>query len=165
MTRSKTFLPTGPSSKLTLRSGSNDTQQNIAIVDLLPGGFELEPEAKKATTDDTAKTDDEPKEQPIIKTGEDDKEMEPAKAEAAGDTSANESAAKVETLPQWPPESVDRRDDRIVLYGKFAPEKMTYSYRIKATSRGNFIVPPSYGESMYDHTLKTRGLADKITVE
>ena len=100
------------------------------------GGFDLEPEAKKSAT----QTDGE--------------------GEGVADA---QSAANAK--PVWQPESVDRREDRIVLYGTFIPAEYVYHYRMKATSRGTFIVPPPYAESMYDPALKARGLAGSINVE
>jgi uncharacterized protein YfaS (alpha-2-macroglobulin family) len=118
---------------LTLRSGSNDTIPNVAIVDLLPGGFELEPERK------------------------------PAQTGSGNDATAQASSSDAAT--PWTPESVDRREDRIVLYGEFSSTVETYHYRIKATTRGRFVVPPTYAESMYDSTLKVRGVAGAIEVK
>lgn len=132
-----------------LRSGSDKTLSNIAIVDLLPGGFELEPEAKKAKPNQ----DDKAKPNP------DDAETNDAVVAPA------DADKKDDALPKWQPEATDRREDRIIIYGVFAPQEETYTYRMKATSRGSFIVPPYYGESMYDRTLKARGLAGKIEVE
>lgn len=112
---------------ITLRSGSNESLANVAVVDLLPGGFELEPEAKATATED--------------------------KSAATGDK------------PLWQPESVDRREDRIILYGTAVPAEYVYRYKMKAASRGQFVVPPPYAESMYDPALKARGLAGRIEVQ
>jgi uncharacterized protein YfaS (alpha-2-macroglobulin family) len=119
---------------MTLRSGSSETIGNVAVVDLLPAGFELMPEARHAA-------EQEPKE-------DTDKKDDDADAPSA-----------------WQPAATDRREDRIVLYGTFAPVKETYRYRIRATSRGSFIVPPSYAQSMYDSALKVRGVAGSIEVQ
>lgn len=124
-----------------LRAGHDQALSNIAIVDLLPGGFELEPAAKPAS--------------------------KPAKIED-GDSDATTPATDADTsaaLPYWQPESIDRREDRMIVYGVFTPDVRTWRYRIKATSRGIFVTPPAYAESMYDPTLKVRGLAGSITVQ
>lgn len=124
---------------MVLRSGNNESIPNVAIVDLLPGGFELEPEAK-----------------PVA----------PPPAPAAQEQENEEPAAQQPDAGKapWKAESVDRREDRIVIYGTFLPEERSYHYRMKATSRGSFTVPPAYAESMYDSALKARGMAEKIEV-
>jgi uncharacterized protein YfaS (alpha-2-macroglobulin family) len=38
------------------------------------------------------------------------------------------------------------------------------TYQIKPTNRGEFVVPPSFAEAMYDRAIKARALASKITV-
>ncbi|MEI7669446.1 MAG: alpha-2-macroglobulin family protein, partial [Pseudomonadota bacterium] len=130
---------------LTLRSGNNDTKGNIAIVDLLPGGFEIEPEAKQ-NIDKKVKNEQ--------SDGEEAETEEVAKSEAVQ-----------EKINEWSPSSKDAREDRMILYGDFISEKRIYTYHIKATSRGNFITPPYYAESMYERKLKTRGVVGKIEVE
>ena len=40
-----------------------------------------------------------------------------------------------------------------------------FVYRIKATNAGTYIVPPAYGESMYDRTVQARSLGSKLNVE
>ena len=59
---------------------------------------------------------------------------------------------------------VDVREDRAVFYGNVDPAARTISYKIKATNRGEFVVPPPYAESMYDREIQARGLASKIKV-
>jgi len=43
-----------------------------------------------------------------------------------------------------------------VIYGTATPDVRQFVYRIKATNAGKFIVPPAYGESMYDRTIQAR---------
>jgi uncharacterized protein YfaS (alpha-2-macroglobulin family) len=40
-----------------------------------------------------------------------------------------------------------------------------YRYRIRATNVGTFIVPPAYGESLYERDVQARSLPGKIVVE
>jgi uncharacterized protein YfaS (alpha-2-macroglobulin family) len=56
----------------------------------------------------------------------------------------------------WQPEYADIREDRVVIYGEANPDVGEFVYRIKATNAGKFIVPPAYGESMYDRTVQAR---------
>ena len=37
-------------------------------------------------------------------------------------------------------------------------------YRIKATNVGNYVVPPAYGEAMYDRSVMGRSAAGKLAV-
>ena len=65
----------------------------------------------------------------------------------------------------WRPDYADLREDRVVLYGVVNAEFQEFAYRIKATNTGTFVVPPAYGESMYDRSVQARSLGGKIVVE
>ena len=56
------------------------------------------------------------------------------------------------------------RDDRVVIYGTATRNISEFIYRIRATNAGTFVVPPAYGESMYDRTVQARSLGTKIEV-
>ena len=104
---------------------------NVAIVDLLPGAFE-----------------------PVI-------EPPPEPANAADSSSdATQSVAWRSPIglssSTWQPEYADIREDRVVIYGTATPDVREFVYRIKATNAGQFIVPPAYGESMYDRRIQAR---------
>lgn len=103
--------------RLQLRSLDGKRHYNVAVIDLLPGGFEL-----------------------------------------VRDASRNSNS-------QWTPDYMDLREDRIVLYGTIDDDAKEFVYRIKATNKGQYVVPPTYAESMYDRKLRYRGLAARMTVE
>ena len=63
------------------------------------------------------------------------------------------------------PAYVDLREDRVVLYGALEKDANEFVYRIKATNTGTYVVPPAYGEGMYDRSLKARTPGGSITVE
>jgi len=65
----------------------------------------------------------------------------------------------------WSAEFADIREERVVLYGTVGPDMAEFTYRIKATNVGRFVVPPAYGESLYDRTVRARSPAGQITVE
>ena len=65
----------------------------------------------------------------------------------------------------WSLDYADVREDRVVLYGEIGAEVKTFVYRIKATNVGNYVVPPTFGESMYDRAVQARSLGGKISVE
>jgi len=120
-----------------IRATGNQGVGNVAIVDLLPGGFEPvivpppEPASDSSDASDTSNADDAA--QPV------------AWRSPIGLASST-----------WEPEYADIREDRVVIYGTASPDVREFVYRIKATNAGKFIVPPAYGESMYDHTVQAR---------
>jgi len=104
-----------------IRATANKGVGDVAIVDLLPGGFE-----------------------PVLNVP----------------TSNDESAPPVPTLrlqsSTWSPDYTDMREDRVVIYGTATPDVRQFVYRIRATAAGHYIVPPAYGESMYDRRIQAR---------
>ena len=102
--------------KLTARSLTNDGITNVALIDLLPGGFEI--------LRDTARAQQ----------------------------------------GKGPCDYIDLREDRAIFYATIPTTAQTITYQIKATNRGEFVVPPSYAESMYERGVNARGTAGKITV-
>ena len=72
---------------------------NIAIVDLLPGGFEI----------------------------------------------IRSSVSR--TAYNWRADYIDIREDRIVYYGNFDNSVRDLTYKVKLTSAGEFVIPPSFAES------------------
>ena len=40
-----------------------------------------------------------------------------------------------------------------------------FVYRIKATNKGKYVVPPAFAESMYDRTVRARTLSGTMIVE
>ncbi|MGH6871476.1 MAG: alpha-2-macroglobulin [Rhizomicrobium sp.] len=106
---------------------------NIAIVDLLPGGFEPVMSLPPAPDASAA-------------SGGDD-----------GDAAPAPSAPTIRvTGSTWTPLYTDVREDRVVIYGAASPNVQEFIYRIKADAAGRFIVPPAYGESMYDRRVQAR---------
>jgi uncharacterized repeat protein (TIGR01451 family) len=102
--------------RLRIRSLGREEVTNVAIVDLLPGGFEF----------------------------------------AAGSLQPGVGSAGFDY--------VDVREDRAVFFGTIGTRVREVTYQIKPTNRGDFAVPPTFAESMYDRTIKARALAGKITV-
>jgi len=102
--------------RLRIRSLRGNELTNVAIVDLLPGGFEM----------------------------------------AAGSLQPGAGVAGFDY--------VDVREDRVVFFGSIGARTREVTYQIKATNRGEFVVPPTFAESMYDRTIRARSLAGKIVV-
>jgi uncharacterized protein YfaS (alpha-2-macroglobulin family) len=126
-----------------IRATGREPVGNVAIVDLLPGGFEpvLQPPPAAA-----------------------------APAPAAEDTAGSDAPDATDDAPAvwrspiglpsstWAPDYADIREDRVVIYGQATADVREFVYRIKATNAGSFIVPPAYGESLYDRTVQARSL-------
>jgi alpha-2-macroglobulin len=125
---------------------------DMAIVDLLPGGFEVvaEPRAAKAARRATPEG-----------------EQPEGEGEAEGDSPENARYSPPIGSPKstWTADYVDIREDRVVLYGAVFNEVKTFVYRVKATNTGSFVVPPTFAESMYDRTIQARSLGGRIVVE
>jgi len=123
---------------------------DVAIVDLLPGGFEpvIEP--------------------PPVVTGQGN--GTPSGGAGAGDESTSTDAAAWASpiglsSSTWRPEYADIREDRVVIYGTATPDVREFIYRIQATNAGKFAIPPAYAESMYDRTRQARAPgAGQLTV-
>jgi hypothetical protein len=115
-----------------IRATAGKGMGNIAIVDLLPGGFDpqfsLPPEPKPSRENQECDECDAAPARPTLR--------------LSGST--------------WDPVYTDVREDRVVIYGTATPDVQEFIYRIKATSSGKFIVPPAYGESLYDRRVQAR---------
>ncbi len=126
-----------------IRSNSQEGLNNIAIVDLLPGGFEVvqqTPPPPEATGDEDESSSDE-----------------------------NETASWVSPLAAngstWQPDYSDIRDDRVIIYGSATNEVQEFVYQIKSTNTGVFMIPPAYGEAMYDREVQAVSVSGgKLTV-
>jgi uncharacterized protein YfaS (alpha-2-macroglobulin family) len=102
--------------RLRIRSLRATAITNVAIVDLLPGGFEM----------------------------------------AAGSLQPGVGSAGCDY--------VEVREDRVAFFGTIGNAIREICYQIKPTNRGEFVVPPTFAESMYDRTIKARALAGRIVV-
>ena len=118
----------------------NGRYDDVAIVDLLPGGFEpvLQPADDNVGSVDDGEYDSEPQAQ--------------AWSSPLG-------------IAGWQPTFADIREDRLVFYGVVGSNITEFTYKIKATNSGQFMVPPAYAESMYNRLLQARSLPASITVE
>ena len=130
--------------RLKFRAIGREGIDNAALVDLLPGGFDLVLNPPPA--------------QPKEGDGEARNENENRKWRAPIGVQGMQR-------PMWQPDYADLREDRVVLYGMVSKDIQEFAYRIKATNTGTFVVPPAYGESMYDRSVQARSLGGKIVVE
>ena len=121
--------------RLKFRSIGRDYVPNVALVDLLPGGFEpvLNPTLAPELATESRK--------------------KPGFVDRLGNVGS------------WGVDYSDVREDRVVLYGRVNAGVSEYRYRIRATNVGTFVVPPAYGESLYERDVQARSLPGKISVE
>ncbi len=161
-----------------LRSlGKGSQLYSLALVDLLPGGFEvvINPPAVSEESSESSDEeggghhdgDDEGRSE-----GGEGEEGEHAASDSDGraERGARKTSAPPAALPiakdgsTWTPEYGDVREDRVVLYGSVGNDLMEYVYGIRATNVGSFAVPPLQGESMYDRSVIARSAGGKIRV-
>jgi uncharacterized protein YfaS (alpha-2-macroglobulin family) len=93
---------------------------NVAITDLLPGGFE-----------------------PVLT-----KDANAAASSVTGDNV----------------EYADVREDRVVIYSGASDKVQTYSYRMRASNIGDFVVPPTLAQSMYERERQAHSSSARISV-
>ena len=102
--------------KLKIRALDGKSLSNVAVIDLLPGGFEV----------------------------------------------VRSSVAR--TARGWQADYVDIREDRVVYYGDFGSSVRELSYKVKLTAAGEFVIPPSYAESMYDRSIRAISASGRFRV-
>ncbi|MFA6092735.1 MAG: alpha-2-macroglobulin [Elusimicrobiota bacterium] len=145
-----TEIPMGEEIEVRLKIRATEQRgcHNVAIVDLLPGGFD--PVIQRTPPPSLPR--------PAVRSysedgeGESEEEMQESPVPAAADSG------------NWRPDYVDFREDRVVIFGSVGPSAQEYVYRIKAANQGTFSIPPVFGESMYDRTIQARGLGATMTV-
>jgi uncharacterized protein YfaS (alpha-2-macroglobulin family) len=131
--------------RLKFRSLKQNELSNVALVDLLPGGFELvvpsqaaEPSFVEASTDDESG----------------------AWRQGYVGWQCQVCVGEVKASLQY----ADMREDRVVFYAHAGGDVSEIVYRIKATNVGKFVTPPAYGEALYDRSVVGRSAAGRIEV-
>ncbi len=130
--------------RLRLRATKLDRVEQVAVVDLLPGGMEPVIELQPPT--DTANA-----------------AVDPA-AVAGRQAGVSSLPIGVPGQSTWVPRHIDVRDDRVVFYGDVTRDAATFVYRVRATNIGTFQTPPAFAEGMYNRSIAGVGLAGKIEV-
>lgn len=140
--------------RIRLRARDNATLENVAVVDLLPGGFEVVNERAAAPVKPKVeKPAEESYESEGGMEGEDDAEEQ---TEPSGFGSPSSG---------WHIDYTDIREDRVVLYGTIRDDA-EFTYTIQAANRGTFNIPPAFAQSMYDRTIQAlRPYSQAITVK
>jgi hypothetical protein len=128
---------------------------NVAILDLLPGGFEavlVPPTAAEGGSDPAPSG-----QRDADGDGYDDETGEMIDGDAS--QGAAQPAAPVLALPEstFRPVHEEIREDRLVLYGSVSTTMQEFRYRVRATATGTFQVPPIVAEHMYRNGVIARG--------
>jgi hypothetical protein len=133
--------------RLRVRSLKSYSYGAVAIVDLLPGGFEVVMQPPPAEPVATEGGD-----------GDGDCEDECGDYEDEVDESAG-PPAPVLALPgsTLEVEHAEPREDRVVLYAYVGDRVQEFRYKVRANNVGAFTVAPVYGEAMYRPSVYTQG--------
>ncbi len=150
-----------------MRAVGSGTYYNTAIVDLLPGGFEVVLEKSRRAAEPVQPRQAVMRERsPEQEEGEGEEDGEAEERESIDHESDAHWDSPIGTdKSTWSPEFVDIREDRVVLFGTVGPSAQEFVYRIKATNKGKYVVPPAFAESMYDRSAWARTLAGVMMVE
>ena len=133
--------------RVKFRAVQREAFDDAVLVDLLPGGFDLVvPEAP-------------PTEQAYYSASVEGDENTEGRG---GDRCTCQFLLE---RPADFPRFADLREDRIVLYGRASPDIQTFTYRIKATNAGSYVIPPAHGESMYNPLVRARSASGRIEVQ
>ncbi|HEV8393348.1 MAG TPA: MG2 domain-containing protein [Vicinamibacterales bacterium] len=127
--------------RLRLRTTAIDRLEQVAVVDLLPGGTETVLELQPPADSSQPGTD------PALSGG-----------------GASRLPVGVAALTDWRPDHLDVRDDRLVLYGTVTRNTQTFVYRVRATNAGVFQVPPAFAEGMYNRAIAGLSRASSLEV-
>jgi uncharacterized protein YfaS (alpha-2-macroglobulin family) len=147
---------------------------NLAIVDLLPAGFEVVMQASPAGESGGAEAA-EGDEGGSAEGNEGGEGNEAEEGGEGGESEGGEEGRESEegdvgggnrspnllgiALPgsDFALDYVDVREDRVVLYGSAGKAMSTFLYKIKATNAGKVVAPAIHAESMYDRGVSARG--------
>jgi uncharacterized protein YfaS (alpha-2-macroglobulin family) len=154
---------------------------NVALVDLLPAGFEVVLENRangggggddaSASADDATAGEDNG-DQDRASPPSDDEGAEPAESGEGGDRAwlppfiprayADEPVSS--SLQPFSAQYSDYREDRVIVYGYLGSDATEFTYKIKAVNVGTYAVPAPFGESMYDRSVQFLGSPSTIEV-
>jgi alpha-2-macroglobulin len=165
--------------KISSQSGINPHQ--VAIVDLLPGGTELQIDSIKdsngnETSNGESSQGGRSEQDQIIEHEEapEAPEMEEHPNDSEGfnwnplsqlmDT-AYAASKPFANLSAFAPSYIDAREDRIIYFGVPSGSARVMHYKIRATASGKFFVPPTFAHDMYNPGILYRGKGEHFTIE
>ena len=127
--------------RIRVRSTDQGKLPDVALVDMLPGGLEpvLQPVTSGSNDTNGEGAQDEESQEPIWK-------------------------RRLGVQGSWDLEYADIREDRVVFYGGVGKDTVELTYKARATNVGDFVVPPAYGEDMYDRRVFSRSAGGRLQV-
>ncbi|OCG58813.1 alpha-2-macroglobulin family protein [Gilliamella sp. Nev3-1] len=127
-----------------IRALADEGATNIAIVDLLPGGFEVVQQPINSQEKD------------YDEYIQDNEEYDDYEEDDYDENYGWVSPISIKTGKHtWYPEYTDVREDRVIIYGSTYNNKIQeFTYQIKATNVGIYSIPPAFGEAMYDRDIQ-----------
>ena len=140
---------------LKFRALGSEPIADVALVDLLPGGFEVVENASPQSQV-TSYVRRRPTNQ-----GEGEGEGGEGESEGEGESWTPTFGEAV----GWSPEYAEVREDRVNVYGVADAAAHEFVYTVKATAVGSFAVPPAYGEGMYDRRVRAWSQPGRIVVK
>jgi hypothetical protein len=148
---------------LRFRALGGNPIRSVALVDLLPGGFEVVENirppvelAGRAVTADQAASE---------AGGEGEGEGEGGEGEGEGEGPESMWVPTFgEVIGTWAPDYAEVREDRVNVYALADAAAREFVYTVKATAVGTFAVPPAYGEGMYDRAVRAWSKPGRIVV-
>ena len=54
----------------------------------------------------------------------------------------------------WQADNADVREDRVIIYGTATDKVLTFTYRVRATTQGEFFMPPVFAEALYEREVQ-----------
>ena len=129
---------------------------SVALIDLLPGGFEV--------------VEDRPAEADLAQrapAASDYGDGEGSEGEGEGEGEAMEegwSPTFGQVIGTWAPDYAEVREDRVNVYGIADQTVREFVYTVKATAVGSFAIPPAFGEGMYDRSVRAWSQPGRIVV-
>ncbi|MCL1962114.1 MAG: alpha-2-macroglobulin family protein [Desulfovibrionaceae bacterium] len=112
--------------RVRVRSLERASIDDVALVDVLPGGLEPVLQAASDASDDGDDAD-----APIWK-------------------------KRLGGKGSWQVNYADIREDRVVFYGSVNRDLLEVTYKARATNAGDYVAPAAYGEAMYDRRIFAR---------
>ncbi len=154
-----------------LRATGTEAVGDVAIVDILPGGFEVVSNPPPSSSGDGSEdgsgdaSGGEAQNSAGQNGNEDSANASEANPDANADPNPDPSPGAdvvgtgfTDLLAQPGSDMavnyVEPREDRVLIYATATQGVQQYRYRIRATTAGQFIEPPIYAESMYDRQLR-----------
>ena len=150
---------------------------NVAVVDALPGGVEVDnprlatsSHAQAVAPEDSGESDATDGETPEGDDAADEDAAEDgsttavANATATGDSTPAEDANAANDGPLGEADRVEFQDDRVVLFAAVARDKRCYEYYLRVISVGSFAAPALEASCMYDPAFASLSGGGRIAV-